>query len=274
VSEGRRTSGSGSAGIAAVERTMAIIETLVESRDGALITELATRLGLDKSTVLRIVSGLEHAGYVSRDQRTGTCHLTFKLIALANRHAGFLEVHDLSLPTLNKLAAATGELVELAIVDNGSMVFVAKVDGRSELSSLRVISGVGQSVRLHTMSAGKVWLASLPESEALTLAVKQGLSLRTPHSITDVMQLRRGLAEVRKKGYALNLEEDSLGVNAVAVPVHARSAVVGAVVVAAPSSRAARARLEAMAPQVRAAGEELSQVWPIDRALKAQPRDL
>lgn len=273
MTEARRTAGSGSAGIAAVERTVAIVEALVESRDGALITELATQLAIDKSTVLRIVSGLEHAGYVNRDARTGTCHLTFKLIALANRHAGFLEVHDLSLPTLNKLAATTGELVELAVVDNGSMVFVAKVDGRSELSSLRVISGVGQPVRLHTMSAGKVWLASLPESEALALAVKQGLSPRTPHSITQVIQLRRGLAEVRKKGYAFNLEEDSLGVDAVAVPVHARGAVVGAVVVAAPSSRVARVRLEAMVPQVRAAGEELSQIWPIDRALKAQMRN-
>ncbi len=252
---------------------MAILESLVESREGALITELAARLGIDKSTVLRIVSGLEHAGYVSRDKRTGNCHLTFKLIALANRHAGFLEVHDLSLPTLNKLAAATGELVELAIVDNGSMVFVAKVDGRSELSSLRVISGVGQPVRLHTMSGGKVWLASLPESEALAIALKQGLSPRTPHSISDVVRLQHELAEVRKKGYALNLEEDSVGVSAVAMPVNVRGVVVGSVVVAAPSSRDTRARLEAMVPQVRVAAAELSQIWPIDGVLKVQQRD-
>ena len=252
---------------------MAIIESLVESRDGALITELATRLGIDKSTARRIVSGLEHEGYVGRDARTGSCHLTFKLIALANRHAGFLEVHDLSLPTLNKLATVTGELVELVIVDNGSMVFVAKVDGRSELSSLRVMSGVGQPVRLHTMSGGKVWLASLPESEALAIAVSQGLSPRTPHSITDVVRLQHELTEVRRKGYALNLEEDSVGVSAVAAPVNVRGVVVGAVVVAAPSSRATRARLEAMVPQVQVAASELSQIWPIDSVLKVRPRD-
>jgi len=270
ITEGK-TSG-GSAGIAAVERTMAIVEALVDSKGGALITELADRLSIDKSMVLRIVSGLEQAGYVSRDKRTGTCHLTLKVVALAYRHVGFLEVHDLSLPTLNKLAAATGELVELAIVENGSMVFVAKVEGGSELSALRVISGVGQPVRLHTMSAGKVWLAGLPESEALGLAVKQELSPRTPHSITDVIQMQRELAEVRERGYALNIEEDSLGVSAVAAPVTVRGVVVAAVVVAAPSSRAKRGRLEEMVPQVRKAAEELAQIWPIDRALTMQPR--
>lgn len=244
---------------------MALLEHLADSPHGATLTELATASNLDKSMVLRIASGLERTGYVRRDDRTGTYSLTFKLLNLANRHIGFFEVHDLSLPSLRELARKTGQLVELAVVMGQSMTFMAKVEASRELSKLRVISEIGSPVNLHTMSAGKVWLANLPENVALRLALNQGLTARTPNSISDLLALGEELKRVRERGYAFNLEEDSRGVNAVGVPIVVRGTVVASLVVAAPASNVQREGLERWVPDLRATAQSLSEIWPRDR---------
>jgi DNA-binding IclR family transcriptional regulator len=229
-------------GLAAVERTMLILELLSSNPGGLGVTELCDRLDLQKAIVSRVLSTLEEGGYVVQDHRTRLFTLTWRLVALAYRYADALPLEDLAKPILRELAGQTGELVQLAVVQNDELIFVAKVDGAKPL---RVASMLGRSAPLHATAVGKVWLASLPENRALQLLTKRGLTPITNTTITDAVRLIEDLREVREKGYALAREEVNQSVVGLAVPVAAPgSPVHAALVVAIPAFEATPERLE------------------------------
>src|ERR1051326_7251887 len=145
--------------ISAVSRTLAVLEALSNEPNGATVSELVTRLQIEKSIVWRLLTTLESDGYVIREELADSFRIGLRFAAIALRHIDNLGVSDLCLPTLRDLASKTGELIQLAIVQNDQMIYVAKAEGQQRI---RVLSLVGKAAVLHASTAGKVWLASLP----------------------------------------------------------------------------------------------------------------
>lgn len=249
------------AGVNAVDRALVVLEALADAPEGLTVSDLSARLRTNKGLTHRILSSLVAGGYVVKDERTHRYRLTMRLIGLAFRHLRILDVYDVILPILRHLAREAGELAELNWVEQGRLVTVAKADSPRQI---RVVSYLGEEQILHATAAGKVWLASLAEEEALRLVLAQGMEQLTPHTITSVAALTAELERVRTQGYATSVQESSPYVIAVAAPVRAKSeggGVVGSVGVVAPAFHEIHTD-ERIIRLTQEAAEEISDAWP------------
>ena len=114
-------------------------------------------------------------------------------------------------------------------------------------------------VAAYATGLGKVLLAGLASADLERRLGGARLARLTPTTITTRRALLAELRQVRNQGYAVDHEECSAGVRAVAAPVCDRSgSVVAAVSVAGPTHRLTDARVKALAPAVRAAAAEIS----------------
>lgn len=247
--------------IATIQRTMAALEHLAPARHGLSVTELAARLRLNKATTFRILVSLQEMGYVEQDALSQRYRLTLKLASLAFALIDTLGFEDICQPYLNELARATGELVQLAVVQGEDMIFVARAEGNHVL---RVVPELGRRVTLHASAAGKVWLASLPEAEAVRIALRHGLPRLGPRTLTAVEALLREWEAVRRQGYATTVEEYAPDVSSVAAPIRAGTTrqVVAALAVAGPTSRLTEEKLHELAPRLIVAADAIGRVWP------------
>src|SRR5919108_22511 len=163
-------------------------------------------------------------------------------------------------PILQALADETDELVQLAVVEDGEVLFVAKAEGPGQ--QIRMLPLVGLVAPAHATAAGKVWLAHPPEAEALAVLARQGLRRLTPRTITSRGKLFTQLREAHARGYAIVDEELVQGGRAAAAPILAGGRVVGAVAVSGPTFRLSLGKLHRIAPRIRRAAAELGVVWP------------
>jgi IclR family acetate operon transcriptional repressor len=252
------------AGVNAIDRALVVIEALADAPQGMSVTELSGVLRINKGLTHRILASLAQREYVIKDEQTQHYRLSIRLLGLAFRHLKVLDVYDVILPILRRLAAATGELAELNWVEQERMVTVAKADSPRQL---RVVSYLGEEQVLHATAAGKIFLASLPEEEALRLAISRGLTAFTPRTIVGVAQLQAELTTIREQGYATNVEESGPHVLAVAAPVRAiteDNRIVGSVGVVAPMFHEVHRDPEIIA-LTKTAAQEISQAWPFVR---------
>jgi len=254
-----------------------ILELLAEAGDGLALTEIAGRVKLAKSATHRLLTTLCERGLVIQDEATQHYRLTMRLAALGFRFLAETGITEICQPVLDRLAAETGELARMAIVEPPTMTWAAKAQGAR--SGLRYDPDMGREVILHATATGKAWLATLPEREALALVRKCGFGTPArfgPRALRSETELKRELAETRRRGYGVALEEGEPGTAAIACVIRASltadALVVATVSIAGPVVRLTAARRATLARAVVAAARELSSLWPIRRHLEASGR--
>lgn len=244
--------------IAATARSLQLLEILA-GNPGLSVAVLSRRMGLASPHVWKILVGLQSAGYVRKAPLTNVYLLTYKIVALSARHTSAVRVIDLCQPFLETLAARTGELIELSLLDGEVLRCVAKADG-TELVTVRSL--LGTEVDLHATASGKAWLSSLPEDRALALARARGLRRFTPKTITSLAGLRAALRSAKRLGYAVVEEEHLEGAHGVGVPVVPPGGTegVGSLVAAGPPFRFRPTRLRKLVPILKATAREVAAV--------------
>ena len=251
-------------------RTLEILEFLSSQSDGTPLSEVASALAIPKSVAHRLLGQLVGYGYVQQDIQGGRYGLTLKLTLLGLRHLAGTGVNDIAQPILDKLAAMSGELARLAIVEGRRMHWVAKAQGARY--GLRYDPEAGHDVVLHATAVGKAWLSTLPDRVAVSIFEETRIHMpgRGPNAIMTVAELRKALAETRDRGYGLAIEEGEPGMSAIAAVVrsssHPDAPVVGTLSLAGPSARFDAIRRQVLALELVAAARELSAVWPTRRA--------
>lgn len=220
---------------------MQILDLLAGNRQGLTLTELAHALDVSKPTVSRILSTLEEDSLVDRDPRTHCFRISWRLVGLALRYIDGLDFHSAVKPMLEDLAAESGELVHLAIVERDRLIYVSRVYGKTPF---KIASLLGHAAPLHATASGKVWLSSLPEEKALQLVLNEGLTSFTDRTVTDLDRLRQSWAWVREHGYAVARGEWRENVWAIAVPVHTDGdGVIAVVIIAFPGFASNESRI-------------------------------
>ncbi len=247
--------------IGAVSQVMEIFEILVDSPEGASVSDLSNRLGINKGSTSRLLSTLEGDGYLAKNSLTGRYDLTLKLLALVNRLTDRLGFPAGAQPVLNRLAAEVGELVQLSAGDGEQLYVIAKAEGDARIA---VKSLMGRVIALHASAAGKAWLSAFSLDEATGIAARQGLQARTERTITDLGVLRAELERTAALGFAAQDEELIPHVSAIAVPILHRvtRAPLGALDIVAPTFRFAEERRLGFLGALRAAADEMEALWP------------
>jgi len=251
---GKRKQGRESA-VRSILRATAILDAF-RDRPSMGVTELAKSLKLHKSTAHRLLSTLEGAGYVTQDLQSERYTLGLKVLDLAR---AFLPQQDLrthALPVMRRLMQKTGETVILGILMDLQVVCIETVVSPRPISVGRL---TGVRVHPHVSSMGKIMLAQLGPDVTERLIREKGLPRLTAKTITNPDEFRRHLDQVRRRGYAVNDEEEDVGLKCLATPIWNRSReVVAALSVAGPAPRLEKPAIERIAVNLRAAADEIS----------------
>ena len=254
--------------IVSVERAFEIVTMLADASEGASLAEIARHLDVNKAIALRLLATLEGIGIAWHDDVAQRYNLTYRVSNLGLRQLQRTRLLDQSAAVLKGLAEETGELVRLAVVENGDRItWVYAVSGARRL--LQIDPNYGLDAYLHTTAIGKAWLATLPFETALKYMLRQGIEPMTKHTKVTPKAIRAELEATRKRGYATSFEETALGVIAIAAPImvtalNGARECVGAVSLAAPTNRMNARELVACSPQLLATVERLAQIWPLE----------
>ena len=197
-------------GVQSISRAFEILEVLAEQAPMTL-SALARETGLPLSTLHRLAGALVSLGYVRADADKRYA-LSPRLIHLGERSSRMLS--RWAIPHLSRLVDELGETANLALLEGDRIVYVGQVPSRH---SMRMFTEVGRRVLPHCTAVGKVLLARLPDADLTGLVERTGLPARTPHTLTTVAALRTELAKVRADGFAVDDEEQEIGVRCVAV---------------------------------------------------------
>jgi IclR family transcriptional regulator, KDG regulon repressor len=228
---------------------------IVAERGWVSAAELAAALGVDRSTGWRLARSLEEVGWLHHDPVTHRYRLGLPLFELGTRVLDTIDVRDEARRVMTELVASTGESVDLAIRDGDSAVFIDKIDGTQEV---RAFTRSGQRARLHTIAAGKVFLAAMPASELAAYLAGQ-LPAYTPATVTDPAALEAIVEETRRQGWAVNRGELFAEAGALAVPVlDARGGCVAALGLNIPLSRLTDDRVRTLVAELQAATGRLT----------------
>ena len=238
-----------SRGTQSIDRAAQVLVHLLETADPPTVGALASRLELPKSTTSRLVGALERQGLVQRNGDGAQLVPGAVLQRYARRETGDPELLDLAAASLDRLAQASGETINVGVPSLGSVELLDQRDSRHLLGST---NWVGRRVPAHGSALGKVFYAfdalPVPSGPLAPLAPR-----------TSVEPDALGLDEVRARGYATAVEELEPGLWAVAAPVRdATGAVIAALSISGPTVRLRRGLLHRLGRLVVAEARELS----------------
>jgi DNA-binding IclR family transcriptional regulator len=190
-------------GSGALDRGLAILDHLAEARSSSTAA-LGEALGLTRSTTYRLVGRLRQQGWLVADAATGEWRLGPSAARLASAAVESTSLKDSAIPALRELLNLTQETVNLTVPIGLEMVFIHRE--RSPRSAA-VSAELGTSRPLHCTSAGRAYLAGLPDDRLDRTLIELIQSPNSPVSISNVATLRDEVEKTRERGWSHDLRE-------------------------------------------------------------------
>ena len=250
--------------IRAVDRALDILLCFSNQTPQLTMTQIADQVGMNKSTVHRLLLTLERRRFVQRNPMTGRYQLGVRLLQMAyltlehndiRRHAG---------PFLHRLCEQHRETVTLSMLDEADVVFLNVVESPQRV---KLAASTGQRMPAFATAAGKALLAYLPMGRVLQI-LEQGMPQFTPNTILLKDALLNELQIIREQGFSISMQEYEEGINAVAAPIlNSENYPLAAVTVAGPAYRLTREQMQGIGPSVR----EISRLIAQELELASEP---
>jgi len=254
-------SADGAQSLRSVNRALDVLQTLGKGdKDGMTVAEVATHIGVSKSTAFALLQSLLTRNFVA-DVRLGGSRrykLGLALVPLGDRAAAGVGISQLAMPLLQQLTSETGMTSRLAVLDDGYAVSISRVDAPG---IFRLATSLGQRELPHCSALGKALLALMPPPRVLKLLNRIGMPRRTEHTIVVPTDLMKELVLVAEQGFAFDDEEDNIGVACVAAAISDRNGDgVAAISVTCMKSGRSREDLIALGKIVRDYANRISQM--------------
>jgi len=199
----------------AAERTLDIMLAFLREGRELGISELGRTVRLPKATVHRLVGVLVSRGFLARDPASARYRVGLTPFRLGNLYLAQTHVRQAALPIIHELARLTGETVNLNVVVDRHRICIEKAESNHDI---RHAVELGRPLPLYAGASGKVLLANLSGDEAEAV-IAAGINRLTARTIVDPARLRRSLAEIRRRGYAVTSDERVEGASAVSAPI-------------------------------------------------------
>lgn len=205
----------------ALERALAVIETILRSDRPLGLQEIAGRLDIPRQSAHRIVSQLIDAGmiqrYLDRDRFMAGSRLRRIALDTVDCSHRLGPMHSV----LEDLAERTGETCNLGVLDANDVLLVDRVESHW---ALRVHSEIGKRLEFHSSGIGKLLVAYLPKERRHRLITSRRLKRFTSFTLTDESSLEAEFTTIRRRGYSISNQGTMLGMFSIAVPVRDPSA--------------------------------------------------
>jgi DNA-binding IclR family transcriptional regulator len=241
--------------LSTVLHALQVLEYLAETNEAG-VSEISRAVGLAPSTTHRLLAALASREFLQQNPNSKKYQLGVKIFQLGSSVANRFGIRQAALVNMEKLAAESGETVNLGVLKGTEVIYLEKILNDDPI---RVELQVGHSVPAHCTAMGKAMLAFQPPGKLEEIIGVIKFEKRTGMTIMDGDVLRRELAAIRSQGYAIDDGELFEGIKCIAAPVvlPAKGAVV-AISIAGPSFRLTAERVGALVPMIRKAADETS----------------
>lgn len=241
--------------IRAVARVCDILDLLQENPDGVILTDVASRTGMPKSSAFRYLAALEDRQYAEREAESGHYRLGLAFRPMDTRRID--QLAEVARPQLERLRIATGETTNLGLLTGGRIVHV---DVLESPQIMRLAARIGETLPIHVTALGKAIAATINESRLRSILHSEGMPMVGPLTITDPDKFMAHLDVVREQGYGVDDCEAQHAGRCVAVALDGVG-VPAAISVSAPSSRLAAKDIPQVATRLKSTARAINKSY-------------
>ncbi|HEX2711205.1 MAG TPA: IclR family transcriptional regulator [Candidatus Acidoferrales bacterium] len=199
--------------VEAVAKAIDLLEAFRDSEELSL-GEICQRTKLNKSRGFRLLHTLAARGYVEKAADGGRYRLGTKLFEHA-AHVG-RDLKQVAQPYMRRLHEQFNETVNLGVLHNGQVLYI---DILESSQAFRMAATAGSRMPVFSTSLGKAIAAHLPEAEVAELLSGPQESASRKRAAAENHSLRNELQTVRRRGYAVDNEENESGVACIGAPI-------------------------------------------------------
>ncbi|OYX68039.1 MAG: IclR family transcriptional regulator [Rhizobiales bacterium 32-66-11] len=244
--------------VQSLDRAVALLRVLADA-DGMSLSDIAKKADLPASTVHRLLATLQKRQLVNHDHENGLWTVGLGLFRIGAAYLRIRKLPDIGRPVIRRLLHETDETVNLAMFDGNELVVVAQAEGHS---AVRAFFRLGARLPLHATAAGKGILAvASPAFRGACLAQMryEAFTVRTHRTERSLMD---DVGAIEARGFAIDDEEHTLGMRAVAAPIFNEwREPIGAVSVSGPAVRMTDDRIARLGPRVASAAEQMTRLY-------------
>ena len=220
--------------VKSLARALTVLECFTTAEPELGVTDIAKKLGMQKSTIYNILSTFQDMGYVIQNPDNSKYSLSYKILHLSFVVSSRISLRDRFAPILKEIANLTGEVCYLGMLNDLEVLYLDAAYPSSQASGRNIL---GERAPLYCTGLGKAMLANLPDAD-VDRVLSRPMTPFTRCTITDPVVLRAELEEIRSNGYAVDNMEHEFGIRCVAVPIFdSAGKVIGAVSASGPSLR-------------------------------------
>lgn len=218
-----KTGRAPTAHVQSVDRALQLLEILASENRELSLTELSQLAKRPKSTVHGLLSSLREYQFVDQSPDTGRYRLGIRLFELGSMVARSWDVRAVAQPVMQQLNRQLGEMVQLAVEDNGEVLYLEKIDSTH---MMRIVSETGSRLPMHCSGLGKVLLAYKKPAEVKWILSQHGMKQMTQRTITSLSEMDKELYRIRNQGYAVDDREIMDSLRCVAAPIYTKDGTV------------------------------------------------
>ena len=249
-----------SSAVHSADKLFGILELLSSHGRGLSLADICRNTGLPKATASRMLSALVTHGYVVQDRENRKYRLTMRMFQIGSRVADSNGVLRAARPYLDDLAQRTGETIHLVTRLDNEVVYLYKEDGGA--GYVRMASYVGLHNPMYCTGVGKSILAYLPEEELRRIWASSRIQAHTPRTIVRLEDMLEEAARIRRRGYALDMEEHEEGVRCIAAAIlDTNGNPIAAISLSAPALRLDDARIAQLVPLVLETAQKIAKAY-------------
>ncbi len=241
--------------VKALDRGLVLLRHL--SQEGqASLSNLALTLGMPPSSAHRVLATLQKHRLVEFDVSSQEWMIGIEAFRIGSAYLVRTNLVEASRQTIRKLMETTGETANIAIADDGDVVFVSQVETHNPI---RAFFRVGTRNHMHTSGIGKALMADMERGDVERILQQKGLPQFTAKTLTSPQSLFDDLEAIRKRGWSLDDEERHSGMRCVAASIYnALGEPVAGVSVSGPTVRLTDQIISELGPVVKRAADEIT----------------
>ena len=202
--------------VQSLSRALKLLNALSYHPQGLSLSEVAHHVGLPNSTAHRLLTTLQNERFVRFEADRSAWLIGVQAFRVGSAFVRSRDLVTIARPYMRRLMEQSGETVNLAIADRNEVIYLAQVETQK---MMRAIAGPGGRAAIHCSGVGKALLAHVDsDSREKTLSQIQ-FHRESPSTLVTAQDLRRDLEKTLQRGFAIDNEENAVGLRCVAAVV-------------------------------------------------------
>ncbi|WP_237143670.1 IclR family transcriptional regulator [Phyllobacterium zundukense] len=230
--------------------------SIIADNDGSTLTDLADHSGMAPSTVHRLLTSLANHGMLTHDPESGDWTIGVRAFEIGNAFLRYRKLGTISRPFLKRLMDECGETANVAIEDEGDVVFISQIESHAPM---RAFFRPGRRGPIHASGIGKAILSTWSDTDIGQTLSGKALTHFTDHTLDTLPALLKDIQQIRARGWSVDDEEHTLGMRCIAAPLfNEHGEAIAGISISGPAVRLPKDKLNVLGPVIRRTADELT----------------